>query len=125
MCHIISKKERKEYRKKNRQYRKRETAILIKKEIAEQFNTREISVGKKEQIAAAELTIDGEKIAIIGIHTKPNSNKENKEKFYTKLRNIIENSIGQKSKVIMRGNTSKKEKEGLDKTIKKFCKKSN
>jgi exonuclease III len=127
----MTKAERASYMTKSRQKRKKGTTILIKNSIISQFNVNEIKLIKDEKIEAIELSTEKDKMMIIGMHAEPNRTKKKKKNFYAKLKNIIMNNIPPENKIIIGGDansiwddedTSNKDKNEIDKTIKEFCK---
>ena len=72
-------KQRKRYKEKNSQKRKKGTTILVKNNMINKCNVNEIQIPKNGMIEAIEMTIEEEKVAIIGIHAEPDKSKAKKE----------------------------------------------
>lgn len=127
---VMNKKERINHRKRREEGRKRGTTILVRNELVRLCNISEAIITKDGEIEIVELSIKGKKMTIIGIHGEPESDKQKKESFFKKVRNVVENNVTKDSKIIMGGDansvwddedTTNENKDDLDKTIKSFC----
>lgn len=123
--------ERKEYFKERTEKRKRGTTILVKNELINLCNVRELEITKDGEIEVIEITIGERKTAIISMHAEPEKDKEKKRNFFKKIKNIVENNIKEGARTLLGGDansvwededTSNKDKKDLDKSIKEFCK---
>jgi hypothetical protein len=66
----MNKKERKEIERKTREEKRRGTTIIVRTELINQLNIREVEITKNSEIEIIEITIDDKKYAIIAIHAE-------------------------------------------------------
>ena len=126
----MNQNEKREWEREKREGRKRGTTILVKNELLNTLNIREIEIKKDREIEAIEMSINEKKYAIIAIHAEPDRDKNKKEKFFMKVENIIKNNIKNDCRILMAGDansvwtdedTSNPDKKDLDKTVREFC----
>lgn len=128
---VMSKEQRKKYKKEMIERRKRGTTILVRNEIISALNINKETTNKGGEWVTIDLNLKGETITIINIHAEPDRDKKKKESYFEKIKNLITNNKKQGNTILIGGDTnsvwcqndtSNREAEEVDKTIRDFSK---